>query len=350
VSEQIYRRLAEHLDRLPGGFASTATGAELRLLTRLFAPAEAYLAVHLTLDREEAGAVARRVGLPIDEVAQQLDEMARRGLIFAVYRADAPTLYQAAPWVLGIYEFQVNNLDSSLLQALSDYRRANRGRPVEVNRQMRTIPIGRSLDVGLEVLPYERVQDLVQMQDRYAVAPCICRRRARLEGGGCAAPEESCLIFGDWADYYVRTGLGRYIDRDEVMQVIARADEANLVLQPSNSKDIAFLCCCCSCCCGVLKSLRLQPKPAEAVVNGFIARYNAQVCRSCGNCLNRCPTQAISDEGGGEIRFNRDRCIGCGLCVKTCASGALRLVRKRGSSQWPIHADMNSVWRAESRL
>ena len=60
-------------------------------------------------------------------------------------------------------------------------------------------------------------------------------------GAGCDAPKETCLMFGDWADYYVRNGLGRYIDQTEVIEILTEANKANLVLQPSNSRDIAFL-------------------------------------------------------------------------------------------------------------
>ena len=65
-------KLIEHLDRLPGGFAPSETGAELRLLARLFTPQEAELATHLTLDREGVRAIAARAGLAADEAARRL--------------------------------------------------------------------------------------------------------------------------------------------------------------------------------------------------------------------------------------------------------------------------------------
>ena len=45
--DEEYQRLAEHLDRLPDGFAPGEAGAEIRLLKRLFTPEEAKLAIHL---------------------------------------------------------------------------------------------------------------------------------------------------------------------------------------------------------------------------------------------------------------------------------------------------------------
>jgi len=49
----IFRKLARHLDRLPGGYPATKSGVELRILKRLFTPEEAELALKLNLIAEE---------------------------------------------------------------------------------------------------------------------------------------------------------------------------------------------------------------------------------------------------------------------------------------------------------
>ena len=355
MTEDSYRRLAEHLDRLPGGFAPTENGAELRLLELLFTPEDSRLATHLTLNAEDARVVAERAGLSADEAESQLAEMARKGLILTIYQDDGSTLYQAAPWIVGIYEFQINNMTPALLQAMADYYaapKAERSTPVagglrtaQASGQVRTIPVGKSIDARLPVLPYENIGRLVEAYDRYAVAPCVCRRHARLSGGGegCDAPEESCLVFGDWADYYARTGRGRYIDRAELEDILVRANAANLVLQPTNSRDIKFVCCCCSCCCGVLDGIRRQPRPAEAVASSFIATYDSEECTGCEACLDRCPMGALS-AADGRVSFDADRCIGCGLCASTCPTGALQLVRKPGAEQIPVPETIYATW------
>jgi len=349
MKEESYRRLAEHLDRLPGGFAPSETGADLNLLKRLFRPEEAELATYLTLDRKEARAIAESAGLPLAEAEQRLNEMAHKGLIFSVHPEDGPALYQAVPFIIGIYEFQVNSLNGGLLRDLADYWSTKKQRPgTQTIPQVRTIPVGQSVELHLEALPYEQIDELVEAHDRFAVAPCICRRHVKMEGGGCDAPEESCLIFGEWADYYARSGRGRSIDRSEVMEILARADAANLVLQPSNSRNIAFLCCCCGCCCGVLRGLQHHPKPAEAVASPFIAELEPETCQGCWTCLDRCQMQALAAEDSC-VTLNTDRCIGCGLCVSTCPSGALTLVRRPDSEQTQIPVDLNTTWRTISR-
>jgi len=325
--DEVYQRLAEHLDRLPDGFAPSEGGADIRLLRRLFTPEEAELALQLTLDMEEPGAIAARAHMPEEEAEERLEEMAHKGLIFSA-EVDGRVLYQAAPFVIGIYEFQVNRLSDGFLQDLGEYWSTvkEREEPRTIG-QLRTIPINESIDTRLEVLPYENVYALVEAHDKFAVAPCICRSRAKKLGRGCDAPIESCLIFGDWADYYVRTGRGRRITKDEVKELLVKADEANLVLNPTNSMLVAAICCCCGCCCGILRGLKYAPKPSEAVASSFIAEHDESMCTSCMRCVERCQMEAMTLDAGS-VKLNKDRCIGCGLCVSTCPAGALRLTRK----------------------
>ena len=349
MEEEIYRRLAEHLDRLPGGFPPSNTGADLHLLRRLFTPEQAKLAVHLTVNREEAAIIAQRAGLPPVEAEQRLKEMAGKGLIFSVHPKVGPTLYQAIPWVVGIYESQVNNLSEGLRRAMHAYWATAQERPLpSTTGQMRTIPIGKSITVHLEALPYEQAEVLVQAQDRFAVTACICRRHSKLAGKGCDAPEESCLVFGDWADHYVRNGWGRYIERSAVMEILDRADAANLVLQPSNSKDISFICCCCGCCCGVLRGYKRHANLAGIISSPFIARLEPESCQGCWVCLDRCQMDALVADGD-RVAHKADRCIGCGLCVSTCPSEALRLERRPASEQMPIPDSLEDAWHMMTR-
>ena len=152
-------------------------------------------------------------------------------------------------------------------------------------------------------------------------------------------------MFGEWAEYYVHSGRGRSIDRSEVMEILTRADAANLVLQPNNSQDMAFLCCCCGCCCGVLKGLQRYPKPSEIVASAFIATLQPEVCQGCWVCLERCQMQALAEEND-HIVLNPNRCVGCGLCVTTCPSGALTLRRRPDREPSHIPVNMNATWHA----
>ncbi len=346
LTEARYRKLAKHLDRLPGGFPTSERGDDLRLLRRLFTPEEADLATYLTLDLEEVSVIAERAQRPVDATAHRLHEMAEKGLIFSIEVEGSHPRYQAVPWVIGIYEFQVNRMSEGFLRDLVDFQASRQPRsqpPHESIPQMRTIPIAQSIEPPLTALPYEQVETLVKAHDRFAVAPCICRRRARLLWTGCDAPEETCLMFGDFADFYVRTGRGRSIDRSTAMKLIDQANRANLVLNPTNSKFASAICCCCGCCCGILRGLQGQPKPAEAVASAFIAQFDPDICSNCQRCLDRCQMQAFTVEDD-RVTHHPDHCIGCGLCVSTCPSHALTLTRKSASAQREMPATFLDTW------
>src|SRR5512139_1684563 len=95
ASDDIYKKLARQLDDMPGGFPSTENGIELRILRRLFTPEEAELWLALTLLPEEPAHVAKRIGLPEEETARRLEEMAKKGLIYRIQPKEEPPRYLA---------------------------------------------------------------------------------------------------------------------------------------------------------------------------------------------------------------------------------------------------------------
>jgi ferredoxin len=330
VPEEIYQKLAKHLDRLPGGYPATKSGVELRILRKLFNEEEAALAIKLSLFPEAVGVITQRAGILLEEAEQRLESMAKKGLIFRLSRENRPPKYMAAQFVIGIWEFHVNDLDLDLIRDFNEYIPVLMDMKTwEKAPQLRTVPVNRSLDVNLGVLPYESAVELVERQSLFVEAPCICRRERRMIGEGCDKPEGCCLIMGLAADYYERNGLGKRITKEEALAILKKADEAGLVLQPGFSKKVTNICCCCGCCCQVLDNIKKQSKPSALVASPFIVSLDCEACIGCGVCERRCQVDAVhlkDDKAGVEER----RCIGCGLCVTTCPSGALTLVRKSG--------------------
>lgn len=333
MTHDVYRRLQQHLDDLPGGFPPTEDGVELRILRRLFTPHEAELACHLTLIPETVQVIAYRAGEAVEAIEPRLTAMVEKGLIFGVYREDQPRRYQAAQFVVGIYEYQLNKMDEAFIHDVEAYWDTLFEPEVwKAAPQLRTIPVYESVTYVPEVMPYEQAETLIRDHDRIAVAPCVCRQEQEILGKGCDKPKETCLSFDGGADFYVRSGMGRYISLDEAMEIIALANEAGLVLQPSNSKKASFICACCGCCCGVLRNLKRYPEPATLVATAFQARLDVDTCVGCGVCVDRCQMDAVTVTDG-KATLNLMRCIGCGLCVSTCPTGALTLARKPASEQ-----------------
>ena len=335
----IYLRLAKHLDQLPGGYPATESGVELRILRRLFSEQEAELAIKLSPLPEEVEIIARRAGLPAAEAGQRLESMAQKGLIFRLTRENRPVRYLASQFVIGIWEYHVNDLDVELIRDFNEYL------PVLIDMktwkkapQLRTVPVNRSLEVDLGALPYENAVQMVERHSRFVEAPCICRREHHMIGEGCDKPEGCCLVMGVAADYYEKNGLGRRITREEALGILKKADEVGLVLQSSFSQKISNICCCCGCCCQILLNVKKQSEPAALVASPFTVALDRETCIGCGVCERRCQVDALrleDDKAQVELR----RCIGCGLCVTTCPSGALTLKRKPGRMQPDIPKD-----------
>lgn len=326
TDEDVYVRLREFLDRLPGGFPATESGVEIRLLRKLFTPEEAELAMQLRLFPEPARVIARRCGLEESKAAEKLEDMARKGLLLRVF-GGRERFYLAVHFVVGIYEFHLNDIDREMAEMFEEYiDHAGRTLP----KQYRVVPVGAAVPSGSRVAPYDRARELVSRYRDIAVAPCICRKEKGLLGKECEKPRETCLTFGVGAQLYVENGMGRRIDAEEALALLDRAEEAGLVLNATNARDIVNICCCCSCCCGVLRALKLEDRPAESIRSSYYAEIDPASCDLCGTCLERCQMEALR-ESNDSVRVDRDRCIGCGLCVSTCPTGAAKLVAKEGA-------------------
>ena len=333
--ENIYERLADFLDTLPAGYPKTEDGRELELLRRLFSPEEAELVLHLTLIPEPARVIARRAKRPPDEVAEQLESMARKGLVYSYHSGDKPPEYIALQFAVGFFEFQVGQLDRDMARETSAYMSTVPPSFWERMPQLRTIPVAESIPMDSAVMVYEEAENLVRSQKKIRVNPCICRKQKRLLDKGCDKPLDTCLAFGSGASYYERLGVGREIDQEEALFILARAEEAGLVLQPSNTQRASFICCCCGDCCEVLAIAKRHPRPAEILVSPFRAVVDETLCSACGDCEFRCQMEAVGVVNGYAV-VDHDRCIGCGLCVTTCLEEAVTLVRKPESEQAPV--------------
>ena len=336
MAEDVYVRLREFLDRMPGGFPSTDSGVELELLARYFTPAEAELAMKLNRYPETAAAIAERASMDPAEAADMLESMARAGSIYRV-RIDGQPYYLAMQFLVGIYEFHLKAMDEDLARLLADYlphlMKAWEG--IET-KQMRVVPVDAAIDTTTSVATYDSARELARAQEVFAVADCICRKEKQLLGEGCSHPMESCLTFGMAAEYYIENGIGRKIDLDECLAILDRAEENAMVLAPSNAQNILHICTCCGDSCNMLASLKTYARPADHALSSFQTSIDPDECSACGTCLERCQIEAIV-EGDDFNEVDLARCIGCGLCVPTCPVEAITMVAKKEALQPPAN-------------
>ncbi|MFO7931258.1 MAG: 4Fe-4S binding protein [Desulfosalsimonas sp.] len=342
----IYEQLRQRLDDMSTGFPATKDGVEISILKRLFSEADARMFLMMTPMLEAPEDVASRLELPAGKTAEHLEDMASRGLLFRQKKGEM-IRYAAVPFVVGIYEFQLNRVDENLARELETYYLEALGRTFQSwsTPVMRSIPINSEIVAQWPIAPYEDAMKIIDDQKTIAVAPCICRTTGKKAGKGCERPLETCFLFGSHAAYYVDNGMGRYIDRQEAKEIIRKNDEAGLVMQPFNSQNVGGMCSCCGCCCGMLRSLKLQDSPAEAVKNNYYATVDQDLCAGCETCMERCQMEAIAMVDD-KARVDDSRCIGCGLCVTTCATEAMSLVKKSEDSLYvPPESGMETYLR-----
>ena len=329
----IYKQLATHLDHLPGGFPSTDSGVEIKILKRLFSEQEAQIATVLTLRLESVADLAPRANMTVDTLSPILASMSKKGLIFRRSKKDSPPRYMAAQFIIGIWEYNVKNLDTALIKDVNAYLPVYKGQwKRQQTQQLRVIPLSKSVSAQMDIMPYEAAEAIILKQSKIVVAPCICRKEHRMMDKGCDNPLEACLIFGAGAVYYEENGLGRTISKEEAMDILQTGMDAGLVLQPGNSQNPTNICMCCGCCCQVLKQLSSLPQPAKTNNSSYYAIVSDVLCSGCGMCRERCHMDAIALDDIATVDL--DRCIGCGACVPTCDAEAMTLKPKPEDKRW----------------
>ncbi|MBN1572806.1 MAG: 4Fe-4S dicluster domain-containing protein [Deltaproteobacteria bacterium] len=328
MSEDIFRQLQKRLDRYSMGFPETKSGIELKILKYLFSEDDAEMFLSLSHELESPESVSSRFSRPPEEVAALLDDMAERGLLFRQKKGGA-VRYAAIPFVHGLFEFQVKNIEREFSEMVQQYFEEGFHRAIENGAEyfLRTVPVHESVKTGYNVAAYEDAVEILRGKDKIVVTDCICRKSMKIIDRSCDKPLEACFMFGSMGQYYLDRKMGRKVDVDEAKEILLKCHEAGLVTQPATAQNPGGMCNCCGDCCGVMRALNRHPKPAEIVFSNHYAVVDTGLCTGCETCIDRCQMEAVTlSEGVCEISL--DRCIGCGLCVTTCPAGALELVTK----------------------
>jgi len=335
----IFRKLQVHLDKMPVGYPPTESGVEIRILKRLFTPEEAEIATRMQfqpLTVEQIHERLKNPGITVEELEIILDRMVTKGsILYFTQKIEGKEVkfYGNAFWALGMYEFQVNKLTKDFCEDIEQYHEEAFWEEFNMTKlpQLRTIPISQTLTINDSIAPYDDVRKIImERTSAIAVGPCICKQEKDIMGESCKQTDirETCFFFGAAAKLYVDKSQGRMITKEEALKKLKEAEEAGLVLQPTNSKRPIGFCCCCGCCCAILSNQKiLTTHPIEFFSTSYYAIVDSERCVGCGTCLDRCQMEAIEIiDDVATIRA--DRCIGCALCVSTCPNEAKILKKK----------------------
>ncbi|HEY96466.1 MAG TPA: 4Fe-4S binding protein [Dehalococcoidia bacterium] len=348
VEERVYRNLQKHLDSKTLGYPATKSGAEIRLLKHIFTPEEARLAIHLSYKPRTASQVhetASVMGLSFEDTEKMLVTMVKNGSIGRLEKEGTDYFYNL-PLVVGMYEGQLHRLTQEFIEDINEYTATNAfglsflGSELP---QMRTIPVGESITVKHNVTGYDHVTELINTTEGpIGIMECICRKNKSMTGGSCKQTSrlETCMTLGDWAKNFIMSGTAREISTHEALDIIRQNVAEGLVLQPSNSQKIEFICSCCGCCCGMLSVQKMLPKPVDFWATNYHSEVNSETCSSCGTCVDICQVGAISiDKSGDVASIDLNRCIGCGNCVINCPTEAINLIKNEKETVPPVNIE-----------
>lgn len=342
-SDAVYHDLRKQIDKMPIGIPPTVSGVEIRILKHLFTPEQAKIALFLNVIPEPLERIYNRIkksipNIRLEELEDTLDQLARAGRILGSEKSGRKS-YSYLPFAIGMYEFQVDKLTREFYEDCEEFittdfahEYARTGIP-----QLRTIPIGKSIQHDLNVSTYDHLRHIIQdLEGKFGVRDCICRQGKDLIGEPCKVTDfrDTCLslpvssLGGEDSRFLLEPPESyRSITKDEALEILQRAEDAGLVVQPANVQRPSFVCCCCGDCCGVLTAAKTFPRPAEVFATNYYAIVDPESCKGCGQCVDQCQMDALTllDK---KSSVDLTRCIGCGLCVAACSIGAIRLQKK----------------------
>jgi len=324
MNTDVYARLAQALDLLPGGFPPTKSGVELQILKKHFSPEEALVASNLTGTSETVDVIAERAGLPVAEVENRLRVMRGRGIIWGSEK-NGVRKFRLAPFIVGIFETHRDAMDHEYAHLFEQYW--NEGGAEGIMRYQpalhRVAPAQQALKKEV-ILPYDDVKQLILQSVSFELRDCICRKQQDMLGNRkCDFPMmRTCLSFSPKE----RPATPQTATQEEVLKALDQAEEAGLVHSVSNiATGVYYVCNCCGCCCAILKGITQFGIEHSVARANYYAVVDPEECAACGTCEERCQVGACRVEDDVSV-IDLVKCLGCGLCVTGCPNEAVKLI------------------------
>jgi len=266
--------------------------------------------------KKTAEEVAAECGKSVDETAKLLWDLAVAGVCF-IGEIDEVDKYWFDLWVPGQMEMIVNHPDrdsvenyKQIAEAFEAYGRKKAPITAGVfsvgTGTMRVIPIETAIQGETRRASYEEISKYLNENTVFSVSDCSCRTSREAMGEGCGhLKEDMCIQLGHAAEYYIRTGRGRAITREEAFEIIKRAEENGLMHQIPNADGPGHthaICNCCGCSCYATRLAGMFGNN-DFVRSNYVSKVDKDKCVACGECVQVCPVNALK--------------LGQKLCTKT---------------------------------
>lgn len=304
--------LANKIGRTKAGTPREAIpfGPEYYVLAPILDEYQVKITMHLEFrEKRSVADVAKLSSEPYEKVKEALEYIAWAGVAL-VNTVDGVDMYWQDIFVPGHIEFINNNKELVAKHpevAEAFYYFGGKKGPMAAgimpigSGPMRVLPIQRAIDGNSRIASYEEISKHLNDSESFSVSDCSCRTSREKMGEGCGhLKEDMCIQLGHVAEFYIKTGRGREITREEAFEIIKRAEDNGLMHSVPNLDGPGHTHAICNCCgCGCY-AMRL----ANEFINHDIVRSNYK---------------SVVDE---------DKCVACGECVDVCPTNALRLGQK----------------------
>ena len=177
---------------------------------------------------------------------------------------------------------------------------------------MHVIPVEKAIPTDSQSVPVEHLSRWIDMYDKYGVGQCSCRKQQRMRGEGSGEIcGEFCIAMGDMAEYMDDRGIGRYITKEEVYEILERAERHGYVHQITNidgENKIVAICNCAPGVCNALRTSQLYNTP-NLSASAYRAHVEKEKCVACGKCVEVCPVgaaklgQKLCKKDGSEVKY-----------------------------------------------
>ena len=177
---------------------------------------------------------------------------------------------------------------------------------------MHVIPVEKAISAESKSVPVEHISRWLDMYDKFGISECSCRKQQAMRGEGSGEIcGNYCIGVGDMAEYMDDRGIGHYVTKEEVLEILERAERHGYVHQITNidgEDKIVAICNCAPGVCNALRTSQLFNTPNMSA-SAYRAHVDKEKCVACGKCVEVCPVgaaklgQKLCRKDGSEVTY-----------------------------------------------
>ena len=177
---------------------------------------------------------------------------------------------------------------------------------------MHVIPVEKAIAAENKSVPVEHISRWLDKYDKFGISECSCRKQQTMRGEGSGEIRgDYCIGVGDMAEYMDDRGIGHYVSKEEVLEILERAERHGYVHQITNidgEDKIVAICNCAPGVCNALRTSQLFNTP-NLSASAYRAHVEKEKCVACGKCVEVCPVgaaklgQKLCKKDGSEVKY-----------------------------------------------